>query len=277
MLDPSEILTRLDGISRGTVLQQYGCSRDRLRRAVAGGTIVRVRAGIFAVPTADAKVVAAAAHGGALTCAAALRAYAVWTLPEDDGAIHVWLGGSGRVHPHEGCACVAHYSPGTAGLGIAPLAVGLIHSYRCLGAEAFFAAYESAWNRRQLSAHDRKRIRRELPASARWLVDLARPDAQSGLESILRLRLHLLGIRLDCQVAISGVGRVDFVIESRVILEVDGRLNHASAERRHHDLRRDAAASALGYETLRFDYALLIHDWDAVLAAILPALARARA
>ncbi|PCE15363.1 hypothetical protein AUC47_13750 [Microbacterium sp. SZ1] len=170
-----------------------------------------------------------------------------------------------------------HYSPGTAAVGLAPLPVVLIHVYRCLGVEAFFAAYESAWNRRLLSAADQARIRRELPTSARWLLDLARADAESGLESLLRLRLHLLGIRLECQVRIDGVGRVDFVIEKRLILEVDGRANHAGAERRHHDLARDAAASARGYETLRFDYAMVVHDWDAVVRAIIPALARARA
>ncbi|MFJ4173497.1 DUF559 domain-containing protein [Microbacterium sp. NPDC089696] len=277
MLDPAHILNRLGGIARGTVLQRYGCSRDRIRRAVKAGEILRVRPGVFAVPAADPRIVDAAAHGGALTCAAALRAHGVWVLPDEDVAVHVWLGGSGRIHPHPDCACVVHYSPGTARPGVAPLAAALVHVYRCLGTEAFFAAYESAWNERRLSADDRKRIRRQLPASAGWLLDLARPDAQSGLESLLRLRLHLLGIRLDCQVFIDGVGRVDFVIGSRLIIEVDGRLNHAGAERRHHDLARDAAASARGYETLRFDYAMVVHDWDAVVRAILPALARARA
>lgn len=170
-----------------------------------------------------------------------------------------------------------HYSPGIAALGVAPLAEVLVHVYRCLGTEAFFAAYESAWNQRLISAHDRARIRRALPASARWMLDLARPDAESGLESLLRLRLHLLGIRLECQVSIHGVGRVDFVIAGRLILEADGRENHTGAERRHRDLIRDAAASARGYETLRFDYAMIVHDWDAVVQAILPAVNRARA
>ncbi|MGO2932668.1 DUF559 domain-containing protein [Microbacterium sp.] len=68
---------------------------------------------------------------------------------------------------------------------------------------------------------------------------------------------------------------MDFVIGGRVILEADGKLNHRG-DRRHKDLMRDAAASALGYETLRFDYAMIIHDWERVVAAILPALVRAQ-
>src|SRR5690606_38969729 len=159
-------------------------------------------------------------------------------------------------------------------VGYASVATALIHAYRCLTAEAFFAAYESAWNRRLITASDRRRIRQELPKKAAWMLDLARSDSQSGLESLLRFRLRLLGISLECQVDIDGVGRVDFVAGGRLIIEVDGKENHAGAERRHNDLVRDAAASALGYETLRFDYSLVVYNWEVVEDAILPALAR---
>ncbi len=117
---------------------------------------------------------------------------------------------------------------------------------------------------------------RRSPRSARWLVDFARPDADSGLESLLRLRLHLLGISLATQVSIPGVGRVDFVVDGHLIIEVDGREHHGAPEMRHRDLSRDAAASRLGYETLRFDYAQVVHDWPTVQAAIRGALRRAR-
>ncbi len=112
-----------------------------------------------------------------------------------------------------------------------------------------------------LSRTDREWIRRAVPARTRWLVDLARPDADSGLESLLRLRLIRLGVVLECQVVIVGVGRVDFVAAGVLIIEVDGRENHDGQSLRHKDLVRDAVAAALGYETLRFDYALVVHDW----------------
>jgi very-short-patch-repair endonuclease len=274
MLTPEELLTRFGGIARGTHLQRYGCTRDHLSSAVRDGRIRRVRPGVFALPAVDPKITTAAAHGGELTCADALRARRVWILPDADDEVHVWLGRAGRRHPHSGCACIPHRSSGTAQVGYASVATALIHAYRCLTEEAFFAAYESAWNWRLITASDRRRIRAELPKKATWMLDLARSDSQSGLESLLRFRLHLLGISLDCQVDIDGVGRVDFVAGGRLIIEVDGKENHASAERRHNDLVRDAAASALGYETLRFDYSLVVYHWDAVVAAILPALTR---
>ncbi|MGV2982214.1 DUF559 domain-containing protein [Microbacterium sp. AGC85] len=275
MFPPDQILPHFDGIARGVQLQRFGCTRTQLAAAAKTGTIVRVRTGVYALPGTDPYVVAAALHGGALTCAAALRRHGVWLLSDVTDVIHVWMGAAGRKH-HGKCGCTTHYTPGTSGLGLAPVAAALVHLYRCSDQETFFAAYESAWNQRLISASDRDRIRRELPRTAGWLLDLARGDAESGLESLLRLRLHLLGIRLDCQVRIDGVGRVDFVIDRRVILEADGKQNHEKSNR-HKDLIRDAAASARGFETLRFDYAMIVHDWDRVVAAILPALARARA
>lgn len=272
MLQPDQILPHFDGIARGTQLQAFGCTRTQLAAAVRSGAIRRIRPGVYTLPGTARDIVTAAEHGGALTCAASLRRRGVWILPDVDGEIHVWLGAAGRKH-HGKCACVTHYTPGTAGLGLAPVAAALVHLYRCSDHETFFAAYESAWNQRLILASDRDRIRRELPRTAGWLLDLARGDAESGLESLLRLRLHLLGIRLDCQVQIDGVGRVDFVIGGRLILEADGKVNHDGIMR-HKDLMRDAAASALGYETLRFNYAMIVHDWGRVVAAILPALAR---
>ncbi|MFT4260204.1 DUF559 domain-containing protein [Microbacterium sp.] len=275
MLTPADLLTNTDGIARTAWLTSHGCSRRALTDAMGTGELLRIRRGVLALPDADPKLVIAARHGGALSCADALRHHGIWTLPRPDHEVHVWLGGSGRRHPHPRCEelCTTHFSPGTAVLGYAPVVDALIHAHRCLEPEAFFAAYESAWNQRKISASDRRRIRRELPASATWMLDLARPDAQSGLESVLRFRLHLLGLTLESQVALPGVGIVDFVV-GRVILEVDGRENHAGFDRRHNDLMRDAAASALGYETLRFDYSMIIYEWDRVVAAILPALAR---
>lgn len=276
MFDPVYLVERFGGIDYGSHIQQYGCTRKEITRAADAGRLCRVRQGVYALPETHPSILTAAAHGGALTCAAGLREHGVWVLQEPEGAVHVWLGKAGRAHPHTGCACTVHFSAGRARLGLAPVAECLIHAFRCLGEEAFFAAYESAWNKRLIDADDRARIRAVLPKSASWLLDVARPDAESGLESILRLRLHLLGIRLRCQVEIAGVGRVDLVVGDRVIVEVDGRQNHAGFDRRHRDLMRDAAASARGYETLRFDYSMVLSQWPTVAAAIQQALLRAR-
>ncbi|MGN7965540.1 endonuclease domain-containing protein [Microbacterium sp. 22179] len=270
MLPPAHLIERLGGVARGSLLQRYGVPRHALADAVSTRRILRVRQGVFATPQTSAAIVTAAAHGGAVTCTAALRMHGVWCL-EDDPELHVWLGAKGRVH-HVACDCVSHWHAGATVFGVAPLDEVLLHLYRCRGDEAFFSALESALRQRKVTSL--ARLRSKLPASARWLVDLARTDADSGLESLLRLRLHILGIRLECQISITGVGRVDFVIGGRLILEADGAEHHDGRAARHRDLRRDAAASALGYESLRFDYALIVRDWPVVSAAIVSALVR---
>lgn len=275
MIDPAHLITQLGGVALGSRLQDYGISRATLARHVTKGRIERIRSGVFAVAKLPPSLREAVAHGGALTCASVLRESKVWVLHEGTEP-HIWMGASGKAREHPNCACVSHYYRGNPPLTKASLEQSLLHLYRCQGEEALFAAFESAWKLQLLSRSMRARIRAALPASARWLLDLARPDADSGLESLLRLRLHLLGIRLDCQIVIDGVGRVDFVVGGRLILEADGKENHASETKRHADRIRDAAASALGYETLRFDYAQIIHDWPTVQKAIIAALRRLR-
>lgn len=275
MLSAHDTIRDLGGIARGTHLQTLGFTRQHLADQVQHGTIERVRPGVFAIAPLSEDVRAAVTHGGALSCMSVLRSYGIWVLPDETGP-HVWLGPHQHPLAHPQCRCISHYYGGTPAPGSASIERALLHLRRCAGDEAFFAAYESAWRRGKLSRAARVRIRAALPQIARWLIDLARPDADSGLESLLRLRLHLLGIRLDCQVKIDGVGRVDFVIAHRIILEADGEENHGSSDKRHRDRMRDAVASRLGYETLRFDYAQIVHDWPTVQAAILGAMRRVK-
>lgn len=135
-----------------------------------------MRKGVYALG-AHPDVRDAAAHGGELACAAALRAHGVWVL-EEIPTLHVWLGPDGRSHPHPSCACIVH---------------------RDAGASAF--------------------------------------------------------------------GVVDFLVDGRLIIEVDGRPNHDGVSLRHKDLVRDAEAAAQGCETLRFDCALVVRDWPRVQRA----------
>ncbi|MGF3056808.1 endonuclease domain-containing protein [Microbacterium sp. YY-01] len=266
-------LEALGGVARGTQLRRRGFNRERIGRAVASGNICRIRDGVFALSTTDPVIITAAHHGGAVTCTTALHLYGLWVLPAEKHT-HVWLGQNVRRHQHPECHCIEHRHRGKSSLGTVDIETALVHHYHCAGSEAFFTAYESALRQRRIPPHSRERLRHRLPSRAHWLIDLARTDADSGLESLLRLRLHLAGIAVTSQVRIPGVGCVDFVIDGHLIIEADGRDNHDSPTHRHKDLLRDAAASRLGYETLRFDYAQIVHDWESVLHAIVSAIAR---
>ncbi|MDR7113324.1 very-short-patch-repair endonuclease [Microbacterium trichothecenolyticum] len=202
----------------------------------------------------------------------AAKHHGLWVAEHGDG-LHVGLRGHGRAYSHPECSCVAHWSdPDDAersAFGVPTVRVVLRQILRCQGLEAFFVALESALRRRMLSNADLDWLRKGTNAGARAAIAFARSDADSGLESLLRWRLRRRGLRVRTQQSITSVGRVDFVIGERLIVEVDGAPNHDSESHRHKDLVRDANAAAWGFVTLRFDYALVVHDWDTVELAIL--------
>lgn len=279
---------RLGGAATTAELRAAGATTRSLRDAVARGELIRARAGVYLLSGLPSAVVAAHRHRGVLDCLSAARFHGLWTLDRGgDEPVHVRLRPElnariGEVRANcpvatigrTSCGCVPHRRallelPGPHSVGVVDL---LLAVFGCAGEEAFFAALESALRQRRLDRRDRGRLRSALPRRAAWLVDLARSDADSGLESLLRLRLHRLGLTLATQVEIGGVGRVDFVIGDCLILEADGRTHDGNG--RHRDRTRDAVAMALGFVTLRFDAAQILHDWPLVESAILAATAR---
>lgn len=269
------------GMARTRDLLRVGLRPEQLTAAVRSGVLVRPRNGLYVVPQAPEPDREALSHGGLLACVSAARSHGLWVLDlGEEELTHTGVDPErhpGRValDPETGRAgcCVFHRDilssdPQRARVGILDCLIQLFH---CRGQETFFAALESALRQGKISADERAALRAALPARARWLVDFARTDADSGLESLIRLRLRRFGLTIDCQVEVPGVGRVDFVIGDCLILEADGGTHEAS---RHRDLMRDAVAMALGFSCLRFDYAMIVHQWPVVEAAILAAVGR---
>ncbi len=247
-------------------LAAAGVDRHALARAVADGAVVRLRSAVYGVPDLEPDVAAAVRHGGALGCLSAARSIGLWVLCDDD-RLHVSMPPNGHSRTHPDCACVLHWTGGRR--PVASIVEVLHQVLACAGPEEFFVCLESARRLRKIDAAGVASLRDRVPSWARPLVDDARSDADSGLESVLRYRLRPYRLRIRSQVDIPTVGRVDFVVGDRLILEADGRDNHDGASHRHRDLVRDAAAAALGFDTLRFDYAQIVHDWPSVRGAIL--------
>jgi very-short-patch-repair endonuclease len=247
-------------------------SRD-VAHAIRQGELVRLRAGWVAVAELDPAVATAVRHGGALGCVSRLRLEGLWLLGEHP-RVHVAMRPNGRAHTHASCTCVVHWNDIPHARGRVSLVDALVQVLGCLGIEEFFVALESAMRKRLFSRKGLAELRTRLPQDRRWLADFARWNADSGLESLLRLRLRRHGVELASQVRVPGVGIVDFVLGDTLILEVDGKENHESDPKRHKDLVRDAVAAAHGFDTLRFDYAMVVHDWELVEAAILAKLDR---
>lgn len=259
-------------LARTRELMRLGVTESELARAVRAGAIIRPRQGVYALPDASPDLVHAAEHGGTIGCCAAGVLYGLWILRAPTTA-HVWMGAAGT-HRGSCTSCRIHWDAGTVSVGVLPpIANVLLQIAQCGDEDTFFAALESALRKSLLRARDILWLTRHLPVQLRWLVAFARADADSGLESLIRLRLHRLGIDVRTQVHIAGVGEVDFVVGARLIVEADGRANHDGDDMRAKDLQRDAVAAAQGYQTLRFTYAMIVRDWETVVEAIVGALA----
>lgn len=273
-LIPADVALRTLGrMARTAELTQRGVTEAELTRAVRDGRVLRPRQGVYALPDTPAAIIHAAEHGGAVGCCGAAALHGLWTLevaPEH----HIWMGRAGT--PRSSCSeCRLHWDAGRVAVGnLPPVANVLLQIALCEGEESFFVTLESALRLSRLPAGEIAWLWRHLPLELRWLVGFARADADSGLESLIRLRLHKIGITVRTQVSIHDVGEVDFVIGDRLIVEADGRENHEREKERRKDLRRDAIAAGQGFTTLRFTYALIVHEWPLVEAAITGAISR---
>ncbi|WP_256335370.1 endonuclease domain-containing protein [Microbacterium sp. 77mftsu3.1] len=257
------------GLTTTAELRRSGLSPAAIAAAVRAGTITRMRRGTYAARGACVPVREAARHGGVLGCLSAARHRGLWTL-EAGTDLHVWMRADGHRLPHDGCRCLDHWdaAPSAGRLAAASVPRILRQIWLCRGVEEFFVAVESALHLGMLTPAGRAWLRRTCGDGARVALDFAGSDSESGLESLLRWRLRGTGVSLRAQVDVAGVGRVDFLLGDRVILEADRAEHHASERARHRDLLRDANAAAWGYVTLRFDYAMIVHDWDTVRAAV---------
>ena len=75
-------------------------------------------------------------------------------------------------------------------------------------------------------------------------------------ESIVEVDAQYLfttnGIGYDAQVYLPGIGRVDFLIDGFLIVEVDGFAFHSSREALRRDLGRNNASTLRGFAVLRY-------------------------
>lgn len=265
-------------------LRANGWSKTRLAAALASGELITVRRGHFADRGAPTEVVRAARVGGIATSTTAGRVLGLWT-PRDD-RLHVAVPlRAGRLRdpddataPMPDAAAVVHWServpPATAVTSrVAPVLLTLEHALLSLQPELAIAMIDSALHLRHLRASELALLRSQLPAHLAAVVARAEPRCESGLESIACYLLRAAGYRVEVQVPIAGVGRVDLLVEGRLIVELDGRTWHDDPNAFARDRRRDAASAASRYRTLRFDAGQVLHEWPAVLAAVAAALA----
>lgn len=270
-------------------LRDAGWSRSGLTRAVESRRLWRIRKGYYAEPSADRALVRAVRLGGVATAATALRAWGAWTAPPERERLHVlvpahgsrWsdpdhrfrpLGEREDVHVHwqrsEPVRPGLHaYAP------VVPPILAIEHAFECTPAELVIASCDSALQHRLVRPADLAALRAALPARFAGRLDECDGRAQSGAESLVRVRLRRRGLRVEIQARIDRVGSVDLIVEGRLVIETDGREFHDDCDRFVEDRRRDRELAGQRYRVLRFTQQQVLHSWPECEAAILAALA----
>lgn len=84
-----------------------------------------------------------------------------------------------------------------------------------------------------------------------WLRRLASGAAESPLETFTRFLLGAAGLSYVEQVEVHRVGRVDFQVESQLVVEADGWQYHGTRDAFESDRRRDQLLLDAGLRTVR--------------------------
>ncbi|MBN9154170.1 MAG: DUF559 domain-containing protein [Microbacterium sp.] len=232
------------------MLRGAGFDHRALAAEVALGRIIRVRRGKFLPGGSHPVVVRAAELGTRVDCISLLRLCGVfvWESPR----LHVQAAHGASRLPARPRDVVCHWRSAPADDGVlADLIDALVQSIRCHSPRAAIATLDSAWHLGLVSARDIDEVFDRLPRRFQPLRGLLDPRGESGPESLVRLMLRILGCSFDLQVTISGVGRVDFVVEDWLIIECDSEAHHSSWAARKRDARRDLVAAGLGYASIR--------------------------
>lgn len=285
-----DIISEFGGIAATHELSSSGATRANIASAMRAGAIVRARQGWYALPDLPHDCLQALRIGGRLTGLSAANhtrgpsGDKLWVPPHDQ--LHVSVPPNAcrlrtRAHAHvriadrpDPSACL-HWNDHGGGqrltVGVPQL---LRDTISCHSVEAALTVTESALHTRTLRPAEWSRILGTLPRDIAAILGHAREVSESGTETLVRHRMRPFRLPMTQQVPISTVGRVDFRIGRRLIVEVDGFTYHSDPTRFEEDRRRDAVLSTLGYRVLRFSYNQVMFRWHEVQEAILAAVAR---
>ncbi|WP_168209093.1 type IV toxin-antitoxin system AbiEi family antitoxin domain-containing protein [Agromyces intestinalis] len=286
------VLAEHGGICTREQLLRRGIRGPELSRAVRAGAIRRVRRAHYATYDAPLDAIAAVRVGGRLGCVSAARSFGIW-IP-DPGCTHVALPkNAARLRTNR--ALVPSAEPITSDRQLLELELhwcdsafgrrktdesawrvsprdALAQVARCASRLEVIAAFESAVHQGVLTLTDaRQLLATSAPRRLRGL-QLHGFDG-SGAETYLADAMRAVGLAFIQQVPFDGAGWVDFIVEGRLAVEVDGYAYHHDRDAFERDRRRDAALLARGIPTLRIPAREVLADPAAAALRVVAALA----
>lgn len=271
----STALVRYRGLATRALLRSMGCTEHDVRRSIASGFVHSVRRSWLATTHADPEAVRAVELGGVLSGESALRSMGIWVsqrtglcvaAPRTASRLPALRQGEYRVFP-------SSFRWPTGMPWRTDAVTSLVVLAKRVQPFDLIASIDSAVHGGHLTVQGLDELFSRLPRSIGRFRSLVNGKSESGIESILRVAAIQRGWRVQVQVLIDGLGRVDLLIDGWLIVEADGDEFHASRAQRERDRVRDAAAVRCGMRTHRFGYAQVMGDLDGCLDVIADLLA----
>lgn len=241
-----------------------GISTRRLAAAVAEGRIIRPARGVYALPDACGRDVFLAEHQARLSCLNQAAALGLWVLREPL-KLHV-SAAHGRPIP----GCVVHR-------GASSLLLTLRSCVKCGTELEALIVLESAVVLKHCTIQELRSVfdGRE-DRRGRTVVGLIDPQSMSIAETAARYHLRRAGYNVQAQFFVSGVGRLDLLIDGVLLVEIDGRRYHEGPEAFRADRARDTLLVIGGYPRLRIPAEVALYHPEVLLSNVRNALAAIR-
>ncbi|GAA1750624.1 DUF559 domain-containing protein [Agromyces humatus] len=268
------------------VLRDAGIGALELREAIGRGDVKAVRRDWIVGRKCDPMLERALYSGATLACVSAAAVHGLWSV--DSEHVHVSAGRHASrltlTAPEtmsEQRDLAVHWTRNpTAGaaIGIRASIDGLprvlVQIARCQPVEQAVAVCDSALVRCKVSLPELRALAASDPVLRR-VVEHVHPRADSGVESIARVRLARRGVLMVPQIEVDG-HRVDGMIGQRLLLQFDGFGPHSSRAQRNKDLREDQRLVRKGYLVVRFSRDQVMYEWAMIESTVLSLMAQGR-
>lgn len=270
-------LKRRGGLATRRHLRDAGCSKDSIAAFARSGH-ARVVRRCWLAAGARSDAVRAVELGGALAAGSALRAQDVWVSHDNGLCVAVPQSASRLPELREGETRIRQrdFARAPGAPWRVPTLTALAQLARSEEVPHVVASIDNALHVGAISAHQLDQLFAALPRRFRRMRRLLDARAESGLESILRVALVLAGLRVEVQVVIRGVGRVDLVVNGWLVIETDGDSWHSTRSQRERDRARDAALVLRGMRQHRFGHDQIMDDLEGCVEVVRTLLADGR-
>ncbi len=254
-MQPVPVLRDLGGVARWKQLAEIGVTHPTLSAAVARGEIRRVHRGCYALPGVPRDQIAATIFRGTPTCVSYAQQEG---LPVYQGAALTHLQvpqsrGLGTVRRRPADRVVLH----RIDLPMYPHPISHLDlTHHCVGVREQLAILDGALNGGLIQPRDLELLSGGTSARREWLRRHADPRSQSLSETCARVELMEAGFNVVPQFQLDAVGRVDFLVEGVLVIEIDSQAHHSGEIARARDGDRDRASTTQGYLHLRY----MFHD-----------------